>query len=91
MFDARFPFGPPDLQRHARLATLTPHDAVRTFIDGDFMIDEETALGFAIRQDAGITLADDALFDLLAPAMGTDADPEALLVRLRRASGQRRR
>lgn len=78
----------PDFARHARLASLSPVGAIRAFIEGAFGMNEESAIAFAIRQDPDVLLSDDEIVDQLAPAMGTDADPQALLDRLRRLSSR---
>lgn len=81
----------PNLERHARLAALSPAEAMRAFVEGDFGLGEESALFHAIRRDPGVTLSDDELFDRLADQMGQGGDPEALLASLRQADGDRRR
>ena len=62
--------------RFEKLRTLSPIEAVRAWLDGDFGFGEEAALIAAIRKDTRITRSDDGIIDFMADALmeeGTDA------------------
>ncbi|HTH48843.1 MAG TPA: hypothetical protein VMB21_15120 [Candidatus Limnocylindria bacterium] len=54
------------------LKQLTPLAAIQTWLDGEFGVDEEPALCFAIRKDARITLSDDEIIDVICDALEQD-------------------
>ncbi len=86
----------PDFGRQARLAQLSPVDAARALLDGDFTIGDEPPLCFAIRRDPRVTLDDDAIMDVFMDVLdafddedgfpGDPVDAEAFLDRLAAAS-----
>ncbi len=71
-----------DKERFEKLRALTPIDAVKAWLDGDFGNGEEPALIEAIRKDARITLSDDAILDAICEAMEEELDAQACLERL---------
>ncbi|WP_420455888.1 hypothetical protein [Rubrivirga sp.] len=86
----------PDPARHARLAQLSPTDAARALLEGDFTIGDEPPLFFAIRRDERVTLDDDGIMDVFMDVLdefgdedgfpSDHVDPEAFLDRLAAAS-----
>lgn len=72
----------PDQQRMDRLKQLSPCEALQTWLDGDFGVDEESALCSAIRKDPRITLSDDEIFDQVREAMDDECDAKHCLERL---------
>lgn len=76
-----------DEARLERLRKLSPIEATRTWLEGDFGIDEEPVLLEALRKDKHIMLSDDKIIDLFAEAiMEEDVDAEEFLERLERAA-----
>jgi hypothetical protein len=76
-----------DEARLERLRKLRPVEAAKTWLEGDFGIDEEPALLEAIRKDKHIMLSDDKIIDLFSEAMmEEDVDAEEFLERLERAA-----
>ncbi len=76
-----------DEERLERLRKLSPVEATRTWLEGDFGIDEEPALLEALRKDKHIMLSDDKIIDLFSEAMmEEDVDAEEFLERLERAA-----
>ena len=73
---------PQDKKRFERLSVLSPVDAVRAWLDGDFGIGDEPALISAIRRDPRIKISDDAIEEVLMNAIDDDLDSEACLKRL---------
>jgi hypothetical protein len=61
-----------NLGRMEKLKKLSPLEAVQTWLDGDFGINEEPALIFAIRKDSRITLSDDDIIEVILDAMMND-------------------
>lgn len=71
-----------DQQRMEALKKLSPLEAIQAWIDGDFGIDEESALCEAIRQDPRIKLSDEEISDVIFDAMLDDSNPAVCLERL---------
>lgn len=96
-----FPGHAPNFERQARLAQLSPADAVRALFDGEFGMGDEPAICFAIRRDPRITLDDDAILDAFADLLDEVDDertspadhlsPETFLDRLAAPRPRRRR
>ena len=75
--------GMADYNRFESLRTLSPVNAVKAWLDGDFGFGEETALIEAIRKDSRITRTDDEIIDFMADAlMGETGDARQCLDRL---------
>jgi len=55
--------------RFEKLRTLSPVEAVKAWLGGDFGFDEEPALIEAIRKDSRITRSDDEIIDFMADAL----------------------
>ena len=72
----------PNQQRMESLKKLTPPEAVQAWLDGDFGMNEESALCFAIRKDARITLSDDDITEVIFGAMDDGCDAAVCLERL---------
>ncbi|MEM1116005.1 MAG: hypothetical protein AAF594_12240 [Bacteroidota bacterium] len=77
---------PSEFERHAFLIARSPTEAARILLEGDFWIDEEEAICFALRRHPEITLDDDAILDLMFEAYEQGATPEALVETLVAAS-----
>jgi hypothetical protein len=76
-----------DSERFERLRKLSPIDAAKAWLQGDFGLDDEPALIEALRKDKNIMLYDDKIIDLFADAMmEEDVSAEELLERLERAA-----
>jgi len=73
---------PQDKKRFEQLSALSPVDAVRAWLDGDFGMGDESALISAIRKDSRIKISDDAIEDVIMDAMDEELDAEACLERL---------
>jgi len=73
---------PQNKERFERLRALTPIDAVRAWLDGDFGIDDEPAMLAAIRRDARVAGSDDDITDAICDAMDEGLDASACLERL---------
>ena len=73
---------PLDKKRFETLSALSPVDAVRAWLDGDFGMGDEPALISAIRKDARIKISDDEIEDAIMDAMDDGTDAEACLKRL---------
>ena len=73
---------PQNKKRFETLSALAPVDAVRTWLDGDFGMGDESALISAIRKDSRISLSDDAITDAIMDAMDDGLDAPACLERL---------
>ncbi len=71
-----------DKKQFEKLSALSPVDAVRAWLDGDFGIGDEPALISAIRKDSRIKISDDAIEDAVLDAMDEELDAEACLERL---------
>lgn len=69
-------------ERFERLRALTPIDAVRAWLDGDFGIGDEPAMLAAIRRDTRVTGSDDDITDAVFDAMDEGLDAAACLERL---------
>ena len=55
--------------RHARMIGLSPAQAARTLLDGEFITSDQPALCFALRKDPRITLDDNALLDVFVEVL----------------------
>ncbi|MEM6287545.1 MAG: hypothetical protein AAF845_10355 [Bacteroidota bacterium] len=77
---------PSEFERHAFLIARSPTEAARILLEGDFWIDEEEAICFALRRHPEITLDDDAILDLMFEAHEQGATPDALVETLVAAS-----
>lgn len=73
-------------ERFERLRALSPTDAVRAWIDGDFGFGDEPALIEAIRKDTRISISDDDLIDAMSDAMDERLDADTCLGHLARLS-----
>jgi hypothetical protein len=74
-------------ERCEHLRKLTPLEATKTWLEGDFGLDDEPALIEALRKDKRIALPDDKIIDLFAEAlMEEDVDAQEFLERLERAA-----
>ena len=71
-----------DRQRFEALRALSPIEAVRAWLDGEFSIGDEPALIEAIRKDTRVSLSDDDIIDAVLDAMDEGLDAESCLVRL---------
>jgi hypothetical protein len=77
----------PDRERYERLRKLSPIEATKALLEGEFGMDDEPALIEAIRKDKNIMLSDDQIIDLFANALTEeDVSAEELLERLERAA-----
>lgn len=61
-----------DKRRFEHLRSLSPVDAARAWLDGEFGMDEEPALIEAIRKDRRIKLPDDEIIEFFAEALIED-------------------
>ena len=75
-------FQPQNKERFERLRALTPIDAVRAWLDGDFGIGDEPAMLDAIRRDMRVGGSDNDITDTICEAMDDDLDASACLERL---------
>ena len=66
------------------LCSLSPLEAVRTWLDGDFGIDDEPALIEAIRKDPRVKLSDDQIIAVVCGAIDEGLAAKACLDRLTR-------
>jgi hypothetical protein len=73
---------PQDRARFERLRALTPLDAVRAFLEGDFGLGDEPAIIEAIQRDSRVSLSDDEVMESLCEAMDEEEAPEACLERM---------
>ena len=69
-------------ERFDKLRALTPVDAVRAWLDGDFGMGDEPAMIAAIRRDTRVSLSDDDITDAVCDAMDAGLDAPACLERL---------
>ena len=69
-------------ERFEKLRALTPIDAVKAWLDGDFGIDDEPAMISAIRKDARVSLSDDEIIGAVCDGMDEGLDAAACLERL---------
>jgi hypothetical protein len=63
---------PLNQERFEHLRRLTPLEAIKAMLEGEFGIGDEPAIAEAIRKDKRITLSDDAIVDFLSEAMLQD-------------------
>ena len=68
-----------DKGRFEQLRNLSPVEAARAWLDGDFGVGDEPALIEAIRRDNRIKLSDDEIIDFFAEAMEDDCDAQRCL------------
>ena len=74
------------MNRFEHLRRLSPVEAVKTWLDGDFGIDDEPALIEAIRKDPRIKQTDDQILDFMGDAiMEEGLDPKECLENLAQA------
>jgi hypothetical protein len=59
-------------ERFEHLRSLTPLEAIRAMLEGDFGIGDEPAIAEAIRKDKRIKLSNDEVIDLLRQALQED-------------------
>ena len=77
----------PNPQRMEILKKLPPLEAVQAWLNGDFGMNEESALCTAIRKDPQITLSDDAIAEVIVNAMDDELTAAACLERLAASVG----
>lgn len=83
---------PSEFERHAFLASRPPLEAARILVEGEFYMDEEPPILFALRQHEGIDLDDDDMMDVVFALFEEAEDgasaltPEILVERLVEAS-----
>ena len=75
-----------NVERYESLRKLTPAEAVQAWLDGDFGIDDESAMIEAIRKDSRVTLSDEEIIDVVGEAIDEGLDAEQCLARLERKS-----
>ena len=73
---------PQDKKRFKKLSALSPIDAVRAWLNGDFGIGDEPALISAIRKDSRIKISDDEIEDVVIGAIDEELDAEVCLKQL---------
>jgi hypothetical protein len=73
-------------ERFEKLRALSPTEAVRAWIDGEFGFGDEPALIEAIRKDTRISLSDDDIIDAMSDEMDKRLDAHTCLERLARLS-----
>ncbi|HEX6985854.1 MAG TPA: hypothetical protein VF170_10770 [Planctomycetaceae bacterium] len=71
-----------DSKRDKALSRLTPIEAIRAFLAGEFGIGDETAIVAAIRRDPRVTLTEDEVLEVLGDALEEGVDAETCLARL---------
>jgi hypothetical protein len=73
---------PQDMKSFEELSALSPLDAVRAWLDGDFCIGDEPAMISAIRKDSRIKISAAEIEDAILDAMDEELDAEACFKRL---------
>ena len=73
---------PEDMKTFEELSALSPLDAVRAWLDGDFCIGDEPAMISAIRKDPRIKISSQAIEDTILDAMDEELDAEACFKRM---------
>ena len=68
--------------RFERLQSLSPIDAVRAWLDGEFGTGEESAMMSAIRRDDRVKGSDTDIFDTICDAMVEELGAEDCMNRL---------
>ena len=68
-----------DKGRFEQLRNLSPVEAARAWLEGDFGIGDEPAMIEAIRKDKRIKLSDDEIIDFFTEAMEDDWDAQHCL------------
>jgi hypothetical protein len=71
-----------DPERFEQLRTLSPLEAVRAWLEGDFGIGDEPALIEAIRKDRRVVLKEEALVSIICEAMDRGQDAAQCFERL---------
>jgi hypothetical protein len=69
-------------ERFDSLRRLSPAEAVKAWLEGDFGVGDEAALIEAIRKDKRIIRSDDEIIDLMVEMMEEGLDGQAVLDRL---------
>jgi hypothetical protein len=72
----------PNQQRMDGFKKLEPIAAIQAWLNGDFGLNEESALCVAIRKDPRITLSDDDISETIFEAMDDECDAATCLERL---------
>jgi hypothetical protein len=73
---------PEDMKTFEELSALSPLDAVRAWLDGDFCIGDEPAMISAIRKDSRIKISSVAVEDVILDALDEGLNAEACFKRL---------
>lgn len=73
---------PQSKEHFERLRLLTPPDALRAWLDGDFGIGDEAAMIEAIRKDTRVSLSDDDIIDVVCDAMDEGLEAQVCMERL---------
>jgi hypothetical protein len=68
-----------DPENYERLKKLSPLEAIKTWMDGDFTIGEDDALLFAIRAGTKTQLSDEKIADLIFECIETEDDPKTCM------------
>jgi hypothetical protein len=68
-----------DENRFQRLKSLTPIEAAKAWLNGEFGIYDEPAIIAAIRKDLRIKLSDDEIMEFLFKALEKDWDAQRCL------------
>jgi hypothetical protein len=73
----------PNTERVAWLKSLSPRDAVKAFLDGEFGLNEEFAIVEAIQKDSRITINENEIMDILCDELEEESlDADAVFARL---------
>ena len=70
---------------YKRLESLSPLEAVRVWLAGDFAIDEDEALLSAVRSDLSVRLPDERIFEIICDSMELEETPEVCLEKLKKS------
>ena len=73
---------PQDMKSFEELSALSPLDAVRAWLDGEFCIGDEPAMVSAIRRDLRIKISAEEIEDAILDAMDEELAAEACFKRL---------
>jgi len=71
-----------DPKNYERLKTLSPLEAVKVWMDGDFTIDEDSALLVAIRAGTKTRLSDSEIIDLICDSIDNEDDAKTCLAKI---------
>src|SRR3989442_1113480 len=74
---------PENKERFERLRALSPIEAVRAWLEGNFGIGDEPAMIAAIRKDPRVSLSDDNIIGTVCDAMDEGSDAAACRLRRR--------